>query len=235
VLNRLFIVIGAIAILAIAGAFVVPRLIPWNNYRAGMEAAASEALGAPVGIKGDIHFQLLPQPLLSLGDVSVGPPEAPVLSVDHVTAELSLLDFIRDRYSITHLTLEAPEIALAVAADGTMTTPLPATGGSGARVTIEDAKLTGGTLLVADARSSDVVRIDGIAGEVKFPGPGAPLSFAGSGILGDNVFDLRFTSTVPTAEGRSKLAVFAQRADETASLSAEGDLTLGAAPAFKGE
>src|SRR5690606_13354824 len=62
VLNRLFIVIGALAILAIAAAFAVPRFIQWGDYRDRMQAIASEVLGAPVEIVGDIEFALLPQP-----------------------------------------------------------------------------------------------------------------------------------------------------------------------------
>ena len=49
-LNRLFIVVGLLAILALAAAFVVPRFIQWGDYRERMEALAGEALGTPVTI-----------------------------------------------------------------------------------------------------------------------------------------------------------------------------------------
>ena len=52
-LNRLFIIVGLIAILALAAAFVVPNFIQWGDYRERLQAMASETLGAPVEITGD--------------------------------------------------------------------------------------------------------------------------------------------------------------------------------------
>ena len=109
-LNRLYIVIGVVVILALAAAFVVPHLVPWGNYRARMEALAGQALGTPVKIKGDIAFSLLPAPHLTLGDVEIGPPQQPVLSVGAASADFSLIDFLRDRYSMTSLVLDHPEL-----------------------------------------------------------------------------------------------------------------------------
>ncbi len=234
-LNRLFIAIGLLTILVIMAAFLVPRLIPWGNYRDRMEQAATAALGAPVSIEGDIAFQLLPQPLLTFNKVTVGPPEAPAMTVAHLEAELSLLDFLRDRYSITRLLLQEPELLMAIGPDGALAGPLMggSTGLAG-NVTIEDASISAGTIKIADARASDTLRIDGLQGAVELPGQGAPFAFQGSGILGDSVYDLRLTSTVPV-EGKSRLALFVQRADARTSISAEGELTLADRPGFRGD
>ena len=121
VLNRLYIVIGIIAILILAAAFIVPSLVPWSNYRGRMETLASRALGADVRINGDIRFSLLPAPHLELTDVAVGPQQAPVMSVKSANADFSLMDFLRDRYSMTRLVLDHPVLDLKVAlADGTV-------------------------------------------------------------------------------------------------------------------
>ena len=58
-LNRLYIVVGIIAIALLAAAFVVPAFVPWGQFRDRFEAMATDALGAPVRIEGDIHFALL--------------------------------------------------------------------------------------------------------------------------------------------------------------------------------
>ena len=55
-LNRLFIAIGILVILAIGAAFIVPRFIQWGDYRERLETIASETLGAPVTITGDNVF-----------------------------------------------------------------------------------------------------------------------------------------------------------------------------------
>ncbi len=47
-LNRLYIVVGVLAILALLAAFIAPRFIQWGDYRERMETIASEAVGAPV-------------------------------------------------------------------------------------------------------------------------------------------------------------------------------------------
>ena len=49
-LNRLFIIVGLLAILALAAAFVVPNFIQWGDYRGRLQEMASETLGAPVEI-----------------------------------------------------------------------------------------------------------------------------------------------------------------------------------------
>ena len=48
VLNRLFIAIGLVVILAIGAAFVVPRFIQWGDYRGRMQQIAAE-FGIAIG------------------------------------------------------------------------------------------------------------------------------------------------------------------------------------------
>jgi len=73
VLNRLFIAIGVLVILAIGAAFVVPRFIQWGDYRDRLQTMAAEAFGTEVAIEGDIHLTLLPAPKLEFTRVRVGP------------------------------------------------------------------------------------------------------------------------------------------------------------------
>ncbi len=58
-------------ILAIGGAFIVPRFIQWGDYRERLETMGTTAFGAPVTIAGDISLTLLPQPQLLLTKVLV--------------------------------------------------------------------------------------------------------------------------------------------------------------------
>jgi uncharacterized protein involved in outer membrane biogenesis len=84
VLNRIYIIVGVLAIIVLGGAFIVPYMIDWGDYRARMETLASGALGTPVTIRGDIAFALLPQPRLSFTDGLVGSAEEPAATVDSV-------------------------------------------------------------------------------------------------------------------------------------------------------
>ncbi|MFY8031559.1 MAG: AsmA family protein, partial [Devosia sp.] len=92
-LNRLFIIVGLIAILALGAAFVVPGFIRWEDYRDRMEAMASQTLGAPVQITGEIKFAVLPEPQLRFTKVVVGAVDRPVMTVEQVEARFSLVDF----------------------------------------------------------------------------------------------------------------------------------------------
>ena len=102
-LNRLFIAIGVLVILAIGAAFVVPRFIQWGDYRDRLQTMAAEAFGTEVAIEGDIHLTLLPAPKLEFTRVRVGPASTPVLQVEQVDAEFLGLS-------------NRPDIAAAIAA-----------------------------------------------------------------------------------------------------------------------
>lgn len=130
-LNRLFIIVGLIAILALAAAFILPGFIPWGDYRDRLEAIASETLGTPVAITGDIKFSLLPQPQFNFGKVVVGTPEKPVMTVAGVEAQFSLIDFIRDRYALTKLVLDQPSIDVRIGTDGSLETGIDRTASNG--------------------------------------------------------------------------------------------------------
>ena len=40
-LNRLFVIVGFLVILAIGGAFLIPRFIQWGDYRGRLESMAT--------------------------------------------------------------------------------------------------------------------------------------------------------------------------------------------------
>ena len=91
-LNRLFVVIGFIVILAIGGAFVIPRFIQWSDYRPRLEAMATQAFGTDVEITGDISLTLLPQqqdhalpPRHQLEQTLVWDTDAALLLAPHAT------------------------------------------------------------------------------------------------------------------------------------------------------
>src|SRR5690606_1676042 len=102
---RIYIAIGLIAILFLGAAFVVPLFVDWNAYKPRMEQMAAEALGVEVGIAGDMSFTLLPQPRLHFENARIGPAEAPVGAARLVEADFSLMDFLRDRFTVTELRL----------------------------------------------------------------------------------------------------------------------------------
>lgn len=234
-LNRLFIVIGVLAILAIAAAFIVPRFLDGEFYRARMQAIAGEALGAPVEIVGDIQFSLLPQPQFDFADVKVGDPANPTLKVAEVEAQLSLLDLLRDRYVITKLILVRPAVAIGVSETGGIETGIVlAEKVTSSNVAVTNAQIVDGTLVVDDRRSKDTFTVSAVEGELRMDALRGPFAFQGSGTYNGQAYSSRISSSALDASDVSQLSLFVAPKDETFSMTVEGALTTGAVPAFSG-
>jgi hypothetical protein len=232
-LNRIFILVGVLAILLLAAAFVVPSLVPWNNFRDRLAAMAGEVLGTPVRIEGDVSFALLPQPRLTLAGVSAGPVEAPKLEVEAVEAEFSLIDFIRDRYTVTRLVLRRPQLTVVVDADGAVETGMIGAAGP-ASVAIARAEIVDGGATLRDMRSGLEEIVDSIAGEVRFDaGSGAP-SFQGGGNWSGAPFFARLSTGIAGTDGTLPVSFSLGEGQAGPSLTAEGRLTPGAVPKFAG-
>jgi len=235
VLNRLYIVVGLLAITVIAAAFIVPRFIEWGDYRDRMQEVASEVFGAPVEITGEIEFSLLPQPQLRFSDVIVGPREQPIITVESVEAQFSLIDFIRDRYLITRLVLQKPAFQVAIDAEGQVAAGLQlAERVTTADVSVANAQIVEGSIVLADARSSETLSVGRINGEVRMEALRGPFSFQGNGDYDGKTYALRLATSLVDTAGATQLSAFVRPADEGFSISVEGLLSAGASPEFSG-
>lgn len=233
-LNRLYIVVGVIAILLLAAAFVVPSFIPWGQYRDRLAAIAGEVLGTPVRIEGDVAFSLLPQPKLTFSNVSAGPPDAPNLTVERVEADFSLIDFLRDRYNVTRLQLDGPTVSIDVAADGSVDAGIALARAVSSNISVANAIISGGTVKLRDERAGETYIASNVAGDLKLEALRGPFSFQGTGNVDGAVYGLRVTTGQLDAEGGGSLALSLRPADERFTLAAEGYLTPGLAPGFTG-
>ncbi|SFZ82822.1 AsmA-like C-terminal region [Devosia enhydra] len=235
-LNRLFIVIGILAILAISGAFIVPRFIQWGDYRGRMEAIASEVLGAEVEIAGDIGFTLLPQPVMRLNDVVIGPDDAPSVRIASVEAEFSLVDFLRDHYRITRLVLDRPQVAIRVDAEGRIDTEITLPGRiSSSNIWAQSARITNGLIQVLDSRSGDSLLVDAITGDMRLDALRGPFGFQGTGVYEGAGVTARVQTSALDPDGAAQLSVFLRPDDGHFSLTADGILTTGLTPGFIGQ
>lgn len=234
-LNRLFIVVGALAILAIAAAFVVPRFIEWGDYRDRLQLIAADVLDAPVEIAGDVEFALLPQPRLRLTDVRVGDPETPSLTVRRIEAEFSLLDFLRDRYAITRLVLEAPSLAARIDEEGRIVGGLAAPGEvTSAGISVTGARVVGGTVSLQDDRSGASVTVADIDGDLRLDALRGPFGFQGSASHEGQRYTFRIGAGALDAEGRSQVSLYLTPGGDGFVLSAEGTLQTVGRPGFNG-
>lgn len=235
-LNRLFIIVGLIAILALTAAFVVPNFIQWGDYRDRLQAMASETLGAPVEITGDIKFSLLPNPKLNFSNVVVGTADKPVMTVGAVQAEFSLVDFFRDRYALTRLELIQPAIDLRIAADGGLESGVTlGEGVTASNVSVAYAQIVDGTVRLADARSGETFSAANVDGELRLEAVRGPFAFQGTAEVGGAPYGLRFATSAMREDETTQVTAYIRPSDERFTLTAEGDLQLGGAPSFAGK
>lgn len=233
-LNRIYIVVGLLAIIVLAGAFIAPHFIRWSDYRGRMEELATNMLGTPVTVRGEIDFTLLPQPRLRFSDVLVGSPEAPAATVDSVEAEFALMDFLRDNYNVTRLVLRQPVIDFTVDESGFFGSGVALAEGTGG-VGLGETSVVGATVRLMDRRSGETFVASDVSGDLRLAGFSGPFSFQGSGSYRNEPYGVRFNSSLVDDVGKTRVSLFVQPQSAAFSLSLEGLLAPGMAPKFEGE
>lgn len=235
-LNRLYIAVGSLMILMLGAAFIVPHFIDWSGRRVQMEALGSEALGTKVTIAGAIDFVLLPQPQLRFSKVKVGPAAAPVAEAGEVTADFSLMDFLRDRFVITHLAVKAPHIALSIDKNGQFVSPihLPRTV-SASNVSVADATLSKGTLTLTDARNGRTLTVSNVEGSLKLSALRGPFAISGAGDYEGTRYQGRVATSKINTDGKMQMTAFWRPQSGDFSVNLEGTAVTGDAPTFEGK
>ncbi|MBU1306997.1 MAG: AsmA family protein [Alphaproteobacteria bacterium] len=232
-LNRIYIVVGVLAIIVLGSAFIAPHLIQWGDYRTRMEALATQVLGTPVTIRGDIEFSLLPQPRLSFTNVLVGSPDEPAATVDAVEAEFSLMDFLRDNYDLTKLVLRGPVVDFAVDESGLFGSGVKLADGGGG-VALREATIVGGTLRLLDRRVGESYVVSELEGNLRLSSLAGPFQFQGGGVYGGERYSARLNAALADANGASRVSAFVQPVSAAFSLTTEGLLSAGVAPKYDG-
>ncbi|MCR6673852.1 AsmA family protein [Devosia ginsengisoli] len=233
-LNRIYIVVGLLAIIVLAGAFIAPHFIRWSDYRGRMEELATDVLGTPVTVRGEIDFTLLPQPRLRFSDVLVGSPEEPAATVDSVEAEFALMDFLRDNYNVTSLVLRQPVIDFTVDESGFFGSGVALAAGTGG-VGLGQTSVVDATVRLMDRRSGETFVASDVTGELRLGGFSGPFSFQGNGSYRDQSYGVRFNSSLVDDAGKARVSLFLQPQSAGFSFSLEGLLEPGMAPKFDGD
>lgn len=230
-LNRIYIIVGLVLILALAGAFIVPRFIHWGDYRDRMELLAEGVFGTEVTIRGDIDFALLPAPRLAFSDVIIGPADAPAATIGSVEAQFGLMEFLRDQYNLSSLTLKNPSIDLALDESGLLVSGIDLSG-AGDGVALEQARIEGGSMEVTDRRSNESYALSNINGDLRLASFAGPFQFQGNATHDGTAYSLRLNSGAVDQAGAARVSAFI--ANGGTSLTLDGALVTGVAPKFDG-
>jgi hypothetical protein len=180
-LRDLLTAIAIVVILVLAAALVAPYAVDWEGRRGDVEAALSQAVGAEVRTRGQIHVRLLPSPILSLANVTVRDAGQTQLSAERVVAELVVAPLLRGEFRFTDATLERPVVTAAVSPSGGITLPrlrlAKADNAFATSIAIERLVISDGTLTVSDG--DRIHEITGISGTVKAQSLRGPWSVEG--------------------------------------------------------
>jgi len=202
-MKKILIGLGALVVLLIAAAFIVPALIPVETYKNQVLAQIESATGRKAEIAGDFKLAVLPNLEFSAGRFSLanatGTAPAQMVTLDKMTVRVALFPLLSGTVVVDSFVLEKPEIFLSVDRNGqpnwqfTAKQPAetpsargptrPAEGGGGsplAGLTLGDVRLVDGRITYADARSGASYVIDDINMKVSLPSLSSPMKADGS-------------------------------------------------------
>ncbi len=223
-------------ILALVSALVAPLVVDWNQYRATLEAKASELVGMHVVVKGPIEARILPTPLIKLRTVEIGEAgRPPNLRAGALELEVRLGPLLRGEVRASELHLVQPEISLGLDGKGNIDWPaMSATfrpdALSVSRVNVEDARV-----ILTDAGSGSRLVLQKLwfNGEIRsFAGP-----FAGEGafVVGNELYGYRISGGRVDDDGGLKLKLGVDPSDHPLTTEVEGTLTMNrGVPQFDG-
>ncbi|MDB2384187.1 AsmA family protein, partial [bacterium] len=234
-LNRLYIVIGALAIFILAAGFVAPQFIDWTSYRARLETLVETNLGTDVTIAGDFSFSLLPQPVMKIGQTFIGPVDQPFLEIGNLEAEFSLMDFLRDRFIVTGLQIGAPKINLDLREDGSFELPfdLPEET-SATNVSIASADILDGQVVLSDRRTGETYTAQNIDGTVRISGISGPFSLQGQLEFEQRAYSTRMALSALNDARQSNLTFVLSPTDASFLMTVEALANLSASPSIDG-
>jgi uncharacterized protein involved in outer membrane biogenesis len=97
---------------ALVAAWLVPPRLDLNGYRAGIAAAATARLGRSIRIDGPIELQLLPEPMLTATDVSIGTGEDIRVTATELRLRVALWPLAEGRIDARELVLRGADMQL---------------------------------------------------------------------------------------------------------------------------
>ena len=170
-------------IIALVAALIGPHFIDWNQFRPQFEAEASQVIGAPVRVGGELDARLLPTPSLRLRSVVVGGAnDLGRVRADKLDVEFSLGSLMRGEWRADELTINGLSLDLGLDSQGRIDWPVSTGKFNLGTLAIDRLNLTGHVAL-HDAASHTTLELNNIAfsGDVR--------SLAGA-VRGDGNFTL---------------------------------------------
>jgi large subunit ribosomal protein L24 len=223
-------------ILALVAALVGPHFIDWTSYRATFESEATRLTGLPVRVNGPIEVRLLPTPTLTLQNIEAGENIAtPRLAARELHAELALGSLVRGEFRASDMRIVAPDIKLALDADGRLDWPAARMGFDPDQLWVERIAVEGGRLAFSDAASGAAVTLEGLWFNGELRSLLGPVKGEGGFMTAGERYGYRVSASRVGEDGAMKLRLGLDPADRPLSIVADGSVRIDAnAPRFEG-
>ena len=166
-----FITAGVIAL--VVGAVSLALLLNIQAFKPRIEAAASNALGMDVHIKGRLGIDLFPGFGLSLKDVSVQKKGADVVTVEKMRIGLRLIPLTKHEVRLSRIGLIKPVFSIVRYKNGKFNFEKPERSLIERLVTVNRISISEGRLVYTDESSSGRIKADDFDGTIR------DLSYAG--------------------------------------------------------
>lgn len=119
-----FLAASGITAFAIVALMLFARALPLDFAVETLQRDVEQALGARLQTSAEPQLSLVPYPMIHLPDVSLTGPDGNLLLTGRgLTARLSLMALLRGNLHASSITLDAPDIVIAIQRDGTMPWP----------------------------------------------------------------------------------------------------------------
>ena len=228
--------LGIAIIIALVAALVGPLFIDWGQYRATIEAEASKVVGIPVRVAGSIDVRLLPTPSLKLADVELRPAgSAQKLTARGLAMEFGLGTLMRGEFRANQITIDRPELTVALDRSGAVQVPAPNFGFDPDRLAIERLTVDDGRLTLVDATSGARLAFDqfSLTGDVS--SLIGPFKAEGSFMADGERFAYRLSGSRRGDDGGMKLRLAVDPVERALALETDGTLWVeNGAPRYEG-
>ena len=116
-MNSFLLSIGIAIAAALIAALVAPFFIDWGGYRDFFETRASQLLGAPVKIEGDLSARLLPRPRITASEITIGDGG---FHAKGLRVRLGLTPLLSGNLQVEHVRIAGAEMRIASDGSGSI-------------------------------------------------------------------------------------------------------------------
>ncbi|MCK9419954.1 MAG: AsmA family protein [Nitrospirae bacterium] len=161
----IFITTGVLVLVVVAG--IIAILLNIQAFKPQIEAAASDAMGMEVRIKGRLGIALFPGIGISLRDISVRNKGTDVVTVEKMKIGLKFIALTRREVRINRVRLIKPVLSLVRYKNGTFNFEKSGRAPSGRPLAVEKISIAEGKLIYTDESSGGKIKADNFEGAIQ--------------------------------------------------------------------